>query len=72
MVHYYCESARLNRLHESLWWEREKRWRLGRVGLTAVAAEELWQSAQPSIAEAVHKDAEKLKEKIEYTSRIPG
>lgn len=63
-VSYYCESARVNGLHESPWWEKEKRWRLERVGLTTIEAEDLWHSARTLISEAVHDDAEALRSRI--------
>lgn len=63
-VSYYCESAVVNDLNGSLWWEREKRWRLGRVGLTPNEADELWQSARAHFYDAVSSDAEKLKAEI--------
>ena len=64
-VSYYCESARVEGLHESPWWEKEKRWRLGRVGLTSIEAEDIWQSARTLISEAVHDDAEALRSRID-------
>lgn len=63
-VSYYCESAVVNSLHDSPWWEREKQWRLGRVGLTPIQAEELWQTAKVHFCEAVRDHAEKLKAEI--------
>src|SRR6266851_205494 len=63
-VSYYCESALVNSLHDSPWWEREKRWRLGRVGLTPIEAEQLWQSANVHFCDAVRVHADKLKTEI--------
>ncbi len=63
-VSYYCESALVNSLHDSPWWEREKRWRLGRVGLTPIEAEQLWQSAKVHFCDAVRVHADKLKTEI--------
>ena len=63
-VSYYCEGANVNSLGESRWWMKEKKWRLGRVGLTTIEADELWNSVKDTISDIVREQAEQLKAKI--------
>lgn len=63
-VSYYCESAVVNNLYASPWWDREKQWRLGRIGLTIEEAEQLWQSAKTEFCYAVKEHAKKLEADI--------
>ena len=44
---FYRESARVNRLMPSPWWDAERTWRLKRAGLSFDAAEALWSRARP-------------------------
>lgn len=59
---FYCESASVNRLLASPWWDAEKTWRLRRAGLTLEAAEELWSRARPRVTERLEAGAAALKE----------
>jgi len=62
---FYCESARVNRLLPSLWWDAERSWRLRRAGLSLDAAEELWLKAKPLMNESLRVEAASLKDLIE-------
>lgn len=63
-VSYYCESATVNGLRYSPWWEREKQWRLHSVGLNSAEAEQLWSSARIEFKQAVEEYAEILRDQI--------
>jgi hypothetical protein len=65
---FYCESAFVNRLLPSPWWEAEKKWRLRRAGLTLDAAEELWSRARPLVQRRLEHEAASLKRLVETTS----
>lgn len=65
---FYFESAQVNKLLPSPWWNAEKRWRLNRAGMSVTAAEDLWARANPLIHERLIQEAESLKEIVE-TSR---
>jgi len=58
---FYCESARVNRLVSSPWWEAEKTWRLRRAGLTVGSAEALWSRAHSSVRERLMSEAAHLR-----------
>lgn len=62
---FYCESASVDRLLPSPWWDAEKTWRLRRAGLTLEAAEELWSRARPRVSERLETGAAALKEFVE-------
>jgi hypothetical protein len=62
---FYCESASVNRLLPSPWWDAEKTWRLRRAGLTLESAEKLWSRARPRISERLQTGAATLKEFVE-------
>ncbi len=46
---FYCESARVNGIDQSPWWEAERTWRLRRAGLSWKTATEIWSRAQPIV-----------------------
>jgi hypothetical protein len=62
---FYCESAYVNRLLRSPWWEAEKEWRLRRAGLSLNATEELWSRARPVVRQYLADEAAILKRLIE-------
>jgi hypothetical protein len=64
-VSFYCESALANHRSPSYWWERETRWRLKQVGLTPEAAQTLWQTLQPLVAELLGTGAMVLRQHLE-------
>jgi hypothetical protein len=62
---FYCESASVNQLASSPWWEAEKLWRLRRAGLTVDQALDLWSHAQPLISRRLEEGAASLKTFVE-------
>jgi hypothetical protein len=62
---FYYESARVNRLLQSPWWEAERFWRLRRAGLPLGAAEELWSRARPLVRQRLETDAAALKKFVD-------
>jgi hypothetical protein len=46
---FYCESARVNELLPSPWFDAERKWRLGRAGLSDEMAIDLWGRAWPLV-----------------------
>lgn len=62
---FYCESACVNRLLPSPWWDAERMWRLQRAGLSMNAAEELWSRARPLVRQRLERGAASLKKFVE-------
>jgi hypothetical protein len=62
---FYCESAQVNKLLPSSWFEAEKTWRLRRAGLTVESAEGLWSSALPFIREHLGSEAALLEKLVD-------
>jgi len=69
---FYCESARVNMLLPSPWWEAEKTWRLRRTGLTVESAEALWSQALGFIRDHVKDEADSLQQMIDAVQVIPS
>jgi hypothetical protein len=46
-VQFYVESAKCGSLQNSIWWEREKKWRLSKFGLDWAEAELIWSKVAP-------------------------
>jgi hypothetical protein len=71
---FYCESACVNRLLPSPWWDAERMWRLRRAGLSLDAAEELWSRARPLVRQRLEHEAASLEKHLEKASAyaIPG
>jgi hypothetical protein len=67
---FYLESAQVNRLLPSPWWNAERTWRLHRAGLTLEAAQELWLRAGPLVRERLEDKADALKQLIETPLHI--
>ncbi len=64
-ANFYCESARVNRLSPSPWWEAEKKWRLRRAGMSLDTAQEIWYRARPLVAERLEAEAAALKKCVD-------
>ena len=62
---FYCESARVNGLLSSLWWDAERTWRLSRAGLSSDTAHELWSRAQPLMCQRLEVEAAALKKFVD-------
>ena len=65
---FYCESARVNALLRSPWFEAERSWRLQRAGLSWESAQELWDRAMPRVRERLESEAQLLKDMVESSS----
>ena len=68
---FYCESAQVNKLLPSPWFEAEKVWRLRRAGLTVESAEGLWSSARPLIRERLGGEAAVLEQLVNAGPAAP-
>jgi len=66
---FYFESASVNLLASSPWFEAERRWRFSRTGLTVDEAAELWERVRAPVAESLSERANALRDSIE---RNPG
>jgi hypothetical protein len=69
---FYCESARVNRLLPSPWWDAERTWRLRRAGLSWDAAQELWSRARPLVRGRLEDKAASLKHFVEMVPSSDG
>lgn len=69
---FYCESARVNKLLPSPWWEAEKMWRLHRAGLTVASAESLWSRALSFIRDYLKNEAVSLQQMIDTNQEVPS
>ena len=69
---FYCESAAVNKLLPSPWWEAEKKWRLRRAELSPGSAEELWRRVRPMLSEHLKECAISLKETVEGSAPLKG
>ncbi|MCI0720794.1 MAG: hypothetical protein L0338_17770 [Acidobacteria bacterium] len=68
---FYYESACVNRLLTSPWWEAEKTWRLRRAGLSPSEAGELWSRASSLVRERLLREAASLKVLVETAPSSP-
>lgn len=57
---FYFESAAVNSATESLWWAKEVRWRLQRVGLDYETGTSLWYKVKPTVIQLVEQESENL------------
>ena len=57
---FYLESATCSRMEPAPWWEREKRWRFAKLGVTELEGTEIWVRLRPLIAERLGPTAEEL------------
>jgi hypothetical protein len=69
---FYCESARVNRLSSSPWWDAERTWRLGRAGLSWDTAEELWSRARPLMRQHLEVEAAALQKFVDPVTSPQG
>jgi hypothetical protein len=67
---FYVESTVTNSMSDSPWWEREKRWRLQKAGLTIESAIELWEDAWPLIRDELAPDAAELRSELEGPAAV--
>lgn len=62
---FYCESAVVDELERSPWFEAEREWRLRKAGLTVPEAFELWSRVRPHVQSEVSVGARKLREQVQ-------
>jgi hypothetical protein len=62
---FYCESARVNDLLISPWFEAEREWRLARAKLSYEQAQNLWSRAKGLVRERLEVKATELKSFVE-------
>jgi hypothetical protein len=62
---FYCESAIVNSLESSPWFEVERSWRLRKAGLDHQSAAELWRTVWPSLSARLSNEAEQLRTRVE-------
>jgi hypothetical protein len=61
----FClESAVCDRSTSAPWWEREKTWRLRKLGLDVPAAKAMWDEVRPLVADRLFEDATQLADSI--------
>ena len=63
-VSFYFQSAVVNKLEPSQWWEKEAEWRLGKVGLSFHEAKSIWAIAQPLFVELLQRESVYLEQHI--------
>lgn len=69
---FYFESAKANESADSLWWECEMTWRLGKVGLEVKAAQDLWEEARPKVRELLLDEDERLRKLFSQQDALLG
>jgi hypothetical protein len=63
-ISFYLESGLTCNSQPAYWWDREKNWRLNKVGVDFSQAEEIWKKAKIIISERLREESENLKEHI--------
>ena len=67
-VSFYFESAIVNNLAPSRWWEKEREWRLGKAGLSVYEAKSVWAKAKPLFIELLKHESGHLEQRINDSS----
>ncbi len=67
-VSFYCESGLVHNLTPSRWWDREVKWRLGKVGLSLDEAKSMWTKARPVFMELLQDESKRLEQHIGISS----
>ena len=67
-VSFYCESGLVSNLTSSPWWDREVKWRLGKVGLSLNEANSMWVKARPIFMELLRGESKRLEQHIGISS----
>ena len=67
-VSFYCESGLVDNLIPSRWWDREVKWRLGKVGLSLDEAASMWAKARPVFMELLEGESKRLEQHIGISS----
>lgn len=63
-IAFYFESAKCNDMETSPWWEREMKWRMGKLRTDIDTARNLWDRLRPIVKDLLKEETEKLKERI--------
>lgn len=69
---FYFESAMVNAIAESPWWNAERTWRLSRAGLNNNEAKQLWVRLRTVVAERLKPEAEELRRLVEDCGTLQG
>ena len=67
-VSFYCESGLVHNLMPSRWWDREVKWRLGKIGLSLAEAKSMWTKARPIFIELLRDESKQLEQHINIKS----
>ncbi len=74
-VSFYCESGLVYNLKPSKWWDREVKWRLGKVGLSLDEAKSMWTEVRPLFIELLQDESTRLEHHLNLnnsqTENIP-
>lgn len=68
---FYFESAVVNSLAASRWWNAERDWRLRRAGLNAASATDIWNRVRARLADRLEADAAELAQALEGVGTRP-
>jgi len=63
-ISFYLESALTNKSQCAYWWEREKKWRLNKIGVSINQANDIWLNVKPLLIDRLKFDADQLKSHI--------
>ena len=63
-VSFYCESGLVHNLTPSGWWDKEVKWRLGKVGLSLDEAKSMWTKARPVFMKLLQDESKRLEQHI--------
>ncbi len=66
---FYFESATVNSLSASPWFEAERAWRLKRAGLSLASGAELWSRVRSILPQRLHEAAQTLRKNAESTNQ---
>ena len=67
---FYFESAVCSELSDSPWWEREKAWRMSKLGIGLEDAFITWDKMRPIVKDYLTRDAEELRERVMASPRV--
>ena len=67
-VSFYFESAIVNNLAPSRWWEKEREWRLSKAGLSVHKAQSIWTQAKPLFVELLQHESGLLEQCIDNST----
>lgn len=69
---FYCESAVVDAMMPSAWFDAERTWRLRKTGLDMQAASELWSQVRPVISAKLSSEAARLRARVEHATLSQG